>query len=183
MNKENKTIKTVHIVPHTHWDREWYMPFEWHRYRLVHLLDTLIELMETHPDYLYFHLDGQMIVLEDYLAIRPQMRERLFRLIRENRIQVGPWYVLQDEYLISDEANVRDMLIGLSLCREWGFEPVRTGYFPDSFGNISQIPQILSGFGIRTAVFGRGGRDHAEIRWQSEDGSEVAGGFAGRMVP
>ena len=82
MNKENKTIKTVHIVPHTHWDREWYMPFEWHRYRLVHLLDTLIELMETHPDYLYFHLDGQMIVLEDYLAIRPQMRERLFRLIR-----------------------------------------------------------------------------------------------------
>ena len=174
MNKENKTIKTVHIVPHTHWDREWYMPFEWHRYRLVHLLDTLIELMETHPDYLYFHLDGQMIVLEDYLAIRPQMRERLFRLIRENRIQVGPWYVLQDEYLISDEANVRDMLIGLSLCREWGFEPVRTGYFPDSFGNISQIPQILSGFGIRTAVFGRGGRDHAEIRWQSEDGSEVA---------
>ncbi len=167
-------MKTVHIVPHTHWDREWYMPFEWHRYRLVQLLDSLIALMENDPEYPYFHLDGQMIVLEDYLAIRPYMRERLFRLIRENRIQVGPWYVLQDEYLISDEANVRDMLIGLSMCREWGFEPVRTGYFPDSFGNISQVPQLLNGFGIQTAVFGRGGRDHAEINWRSEDGSQVA---------
>ena len=150
------------------------MPFEWHRYRLVQLLDDIIEQMEKEPAYRCFHLDGQMIVLEDYLAIRPYMRERLFRLIEADRIQVGPWYVLQDEYLISDEANVRNMLIGLALCREWGVEPVMTGYFPDSFGNVSQIPQILNGFSIHTAVFGRGGRDRAEINWQSEDGSSVA---------
>ena len=26
---------TVHIVSHSHWDREWYLPFEQHRMRLV----------------------------------------------------------------------------------------------------------------------------------------------------
>ena len=107
--------KTLHIIPHSHWDREWYLPFEKHRLRLVKLLDTLIELMEGDPSYSTYHLDGQMIVIEDYLAIRPQMRERLLALIREGRIRVGPWYVLQDEYLTGGEANVRNMLVGLGM--------------------------------------------------------------------
>jgi len=174
MENTSLTKKIFHIVPHSHWDREWYMPFEWHRYRLIQLIDDIIEVMEKDPEYRCFHLDGQMIVLEDYLAIKPYMRERLFRLIHDGRIQVGPWYVLQDEYLISEEANVRNMLIGLEMCRELGVEPVMTGYFPDSFGNISQIPQILNGFDIRTAVFGRGGNNNSEINWCSEDGSRVA---------
>ena len=32
---------TAHIISHSHWDREWYMPFEKHRYYLVKLMDTL----------------------------------------------------------------------------------------------------------------------------------------------
>ncbi len=172
--QDNKR-KTIHIVPHTHWDREWYMPFELHRYYLVRLMDSLIEHMENNPEYTYFHLDGQVIVIEDYLSIKPHMKDRLLHLIHTNRIQIGPWYVLQDEYLTSGEANVRNMLIGLDICRQLSAEPVMTGYFPDSFGNISQIPQILNGFGISTAVFGRGGKDYSEINWVSEDGSSVCG--------
>ena len=102
--------KTLHIIPHSHWDREWYMPFEKHRARLVDLLDTLIRVMEENPDYLYYHLDGQFIVIEDYLEIRPSMKDRLLKLIKDGRICVGPWYVLQDETLISGEANVRNMI-------------------------------------------------------------------------
>ncbi len=181
--------KTLHIIPHSHWDREWYLPFEKHRIRLVELMDDLIETMELDPDYKAFHLDGQYIVLEDYLEIRPQMKERLLALIRADRIQIGPWYVLQDEYLTSGEANVRNMLYGIRLCKALGAKPVETGYFPDAFGNISQAPQIIRGFGFDTAVFGRGvndiGADNALIRqkglsgseliWRSPDGSEVAG--------
>ena len=148
--------KELHIIPHTHWDREWYMSFEEHRYHLVELLDTLIETMEQNPDYRYFHLDGQMIVLDDYLEIKPYMRERLLRLIRDGRIQVGPFYMLQDEFLISGEANVRNVLYGFKKSREYGVEPVKIGYFPDTFGNISQMPQILNGFDIYEAVVGRG---------------------------
>ncbi|MBP3666671.1 MAG: alpha-mannosidase [Clostridia bacterium] len=179
--------KTLHIIPHSHWDREWYLPFEKHRVRLVELFDTLIDVMEQNPDYTYYHMDGQYIVIDDYLEIKPHMRERLMKLIRDGRIHVGPWYVLQDEYLTSGEANVRNMLYGLRLCREIGAEPVETGYFPDSFGNISQAPQIVRGFGFDNAVFGRGindvGSDNqiikqngittSELIWRGADGSEV----------
>ena len=179
--------KTLHLIPHTHWDREWYMGFERHRMRLVELFDSLINLMENNPEYTYYHLDGQFIVIEDYLEIRPEMRERLLRLVKADRIQIGPWYVLQDEYLTSGEANVRNMLYGIKLCREFGAEPVMSGYFPDSFGNISQIPQILKGFGIDSAIFGRGigtvaynnevseNANPSEWLWSAPDGSEVLG--------
>lgn len=165
----------IHIVPHAHWDREWYMSFEQHRFRLVQLLDSLIRTMEQDPEYRYFHLDGQMIVLEDYLEIRPYMRDRLLKLIREGRIRVGPWYILQDEYLTSDEANVRNMMIGLDMGEELGVPVERIGYLPDSFGNISQMPQLLRKCGMDRVAFGRGVTNMAEILWEAPDGSRVLG--------
>ena len=181
--------KQLHIISHSHWDREWYMGFEQHRARLVELMDALIDKMETDEEYRYFHLDGHVLALEDYLEIRPENRKRLEKLIRDGRIQVGPWYVLQDEFLTSGEANVRNMLEGLRYCEENGYEPVMSGYFPDAFGNISQAPQILKGFGIDNAVFGRGmgiifednkpaeaeGSAKKELNWHSPDGSCVMG--------
>src|SRR5215210_9263440 len=62
----------IHVISHTHWDREWYLTYEQFRLRLVGLIDRLLDLMEQHPDFEYFHLDGQTIVLEDYLELRPQ---------------------------------------------------------------------------------------------------------------
>ena len=177
----------MHIIPHSHWDREWYMGFERHRMRLVELFDTLIDVMEKNPDYTYYHMDGQFVTVEDYLEVRPGMKDRLMALIRADRIQIGPWYILQDEYLTCGESNVRNMLYGIKLCRSVGADPVMTGYFPDAFGNISQAPQILKQFGIDNAAFGRGvsevGFDNAiaekpnpsEWRWSSPDGSEVIG--------
>ncbi len=181
--------KYLHIISHSHWDREWYLGFEQHRARLVELIDALIETMEADPEFQYFHLDGHTIVLEDYLTVRPEMKERLDKLIHDGRIQVGPWYVLQDEFLTSGEANVRNMMEGLRYCAEQGYEPVKTGYFPDAFGNISQAPQLLRGFGIDNAVFGRGvrvilednhpepptGKPVKELNWCSPDGSKVMG--------
>lgn len=186
---QSKMKKTLHIIPHSHWDREWYLPFEKHRRHLVRLFDTLIGVMEENEDYTYYHMDGQYVVIEDYLEVRPQMRDRLMKLIRAGRIRIGPWYILQDEYLTSGEANVRNMLYGIKLCRSIGAEYVETGYFPDAFGNISQAPQLLRGFGFDNAVFGRGINDVAadnelirdkgitksELIWRAPDGSEVIG--------
>ena len=179
--------KILHVIPHSHWDREWYLPFDKHRVYLVELFDALIDTMEKDPDYTYYHMDGQYVVIDDYLEIKPHMRDRLMKLIRDGRIHVGPWYVLQDEYLTSGEANIRNMLYGLRLCRAIGAAPVETGYFPDSFGNISQAPQIVRGFGFDNAVFGRGindvgsdnqiikqsGMTTSELIWRGADGSEV----------
>ncbi len=181
--------KTLHIIPHSHWDREWYQSFEAHRIKLVELFDAIIEEMEKSDEYTYYHMDGQFIPVEDYLEIRPHMRDRLQKLIKEGRIQVGPWYVLQDEFLTSGEANVRNMLYGIQLSKKFGAEPLMCGYFPDAFGNVGQAPQICQGFGIDNAVFGRGlndvGSDNQVIRqngitkseliWRAPDGSEVIG--------
>ena len=115
----------LYIISHTHWDREWYMSFESHRARLVELMDALIEIMENEPSYKYFHLDGQTIVIEDYLEIKPFMKPRLDALIKDGRIKVGPWYVLQDETLISGEANIRNMLEGYRFCNSGSFRKCR----------------------------------------------------------
>ena len=162
------------------------MDFELHRKRLVKLIDDILETMEKDPDFTRYHLDGQVLVLSDYLEIRPQNKERLLALIKDGRIKVGPFYILQDAFLTSGEANIRNLTEGLDVCRSLGVEPVKIGYFPDTFGLISQYPQMLKDADINAAAFGRGlintGADNtvfsaaygkSEIEWVSPDGSTV----------
>lgn len=179
--------KKVHIISHSHWDREWYMPFEYHRYLLVELIDDIISLCENDPNFKYFHLDGQIIPIYDYLEIKPENKEKLLKYIKNGQIQIGPWYILQDAFLSGAEANIRNLLYGLKHSKKLGANPPMVGYFPDTFGNISQAPQILNKFGIDFACFGRGlnevgfdnqivkqdGINKSELIWKSEDGSEV----------
>ena len=103
---------TMHVVSHTHWDREWYLPFQLFRVRLVDLIDHLIDLLERDPTFRHFNLDGQTAMIEDYLEIGPEKRAALQRLARAGRVSVGPWYVLNDEFLASGESTVRSLLIG-----------------------------------------------------------------------
>ncbi|MBB6674572.1 alpha-mannosidase [Cohnella nanjingensis] len=173
-----RTFDTVHVVSHTHWDREWYEDFQGFRIRLVYLIDELLDLMEREPNYRYFLMDGQTIVLDDYLEIRGENRERLLKLIRDGRIGVGPWYVMPDEFLVSGESLIRNLLKGFRSARALGVEPVKSGYIPDIFGHNSQFPQILRGFGIDNAVLFRGfhgDADPSEIWWEGADGSRVLG--------
>ena len=107
-------MRRVSIVPHTHWDREWYAPFQTFRMRLVELLDGLIPQLETDPDYRHFILDGQMAVIDDYLAVRPEASTAAPARPR-GRVAMGPWYILMDEFLVSGETIVRDMQLGLDV--------------------------------------------------------------------
>ena len=126
--------KTVHIISHSHWDREWYLPLERHKMKLLDLIDTNMELFDKDPGFYSFHLDGQTIVLDDYLEIRPEKREELLRHVREGHFRVGPFYILQDEFLTSGEANVRNIQTGIREAKAYG-NLTKVGYFPDAFGN------------------------------------------------
>jgi mannosylglycerate hydrolase len=164
---------TLFIVSHTHWDREWYLPFQEFRIRLVKLVDKLLDILAKDAGYRHFTLDGQTIILEDYLAIRPERRKELERYVREGRLLIGPWYVSADEFLVSPEALIRNLMLGHRLAEGFG-AVMKVGYIPDSFGHISQLPQILQGFGIETAVLQRGLADEdTELSWQAPDESEV----------
>ena len=166
---------TVFVIPHTHWDREWYATFQQFRIRLVHVLDALLDLLERDPSFTHFNLDAQTVVLQDYLEIRPEQREILQKFVRDCRLGVGPWYVLPDEFLVSGESLVRNLLLGHRIASDFGHVQ-KVGYIPDTFGHISQLPQILQGFGIPFAMHFRGldeGDLKSELWWQSPDGSRV----------
>ena len=166
-------MHTLTIVSHTHWDREWYQPYQEYRIRLVQLVDRLLDLLEQDPEYRYFSLDGQTIILEDYLEVRPEREQELREHIREGRLLIGPWYILPDEFLVSPEATIRNLILGDRTARAFGAK-MTVGYVPDCFGHISQLPQILRGFGLDTAALWRGvGEAPNEFLWAGPDGSQV----------
>ncbi len=165
---------TAFVVPHTHWDREWHRPFESFRARLVEVIDEVLTILEDDPEYRRFTLDGQAIVLEDYLELRPEKRDALRRHIQAGRLRIGPWYVLADEFLVSPEALIRNLALGRRICGSFG-PPMPVGYTPDSFGHVSQLPLLASGFGLDSVVFERGVGDEGErlrgeFTWVAADG-------------
>ncbi|MGL4911871.1 MAG: alpha-mannosidase [Romboutsia sp.] len=183
--------RTAHIISHTHWDREWYLPYETHHMMLIETMDTLLDKFENDPEFKFYHLDGQTVLLEDYLEVRPEKRDLLTKVIQEGKLKIGPWYVLQDEFLTSSEANVRNLQYGHKDAFQYNVDACKIGYFPDSFGNMGQAPQILKQAGIETAAFGRGVKPtgfnnevsaddkfespYSEMYWESPDGSKVLG--------
>ena len=123
-------MRKLILVSHTHWDREWYQPFQEFRIRLVRLMDKLLAILEQDPDYRHFTLDGQTVVLEDYLEVRPDREAALRRHIRAGRLLVGPWYILPDEFLVGGEAIIRNLLRGHRIARDFG-NVMKVGYLPD----------------------------------------------------
>lgn len=169
--------RTYHLIPHTHWDREWYLTRATFQSRLVPTLDDLIQRLEADPAFRSFLLDGQTVHLEDYLGVRPEMEPRVRALVAAGRLQVGPWYVLADEIIPSGESLVRNLLAG-------GAQAARLGgrlavlYSPDAFGHPATWPALGAEFGISSGVLWRGyggepGQDGDLFRWRAPDGREI----------
>lgn len=169
-----KLPKAMWIVPHTHWDREWYEPHDVFRARLVVVLDGLLTLLEHEPAY-KFTLDGQSAAIEDYLDIRPEQGKRVCAAVSRGQLALGPFQILLDEFCCDGETIVRNLEHGIRSARKLGRE-MRVGYLPDMFGHAAQTPQILRGFGIADAALWRGvpGEvDKHAFVWEALDGSAV----------
>ncbi len=169
------TVRRIAIVPHTHWDREWYKSYQDFRLSLVELVDTLIPLLESDASYPHFMLDGQMAVIDDYLEVRPEAEGRLRALAASGRVSVGPWYILMDEFLASGETIWRNLQMGIERGAAFG-GVMDVGYLPDMFGHIAQMPQILAAAGFRDSVVWRGVPSSVTKNafvWEAPDGSSV----------
>ncbi|MDE3192848.1 MAG: hypothetical protein KGN00_04080, partial [Chloroflexota bacterium] len=168
---------TIYVVPHTHWDREWYERFEVYRARLVRMVGKLLDLLERDDAFTAFTFDGHAIWAEDHLAVRPEDRPRIERLVRSGRLLIGPWYVLADYLLVSGESIVRNFQEGLRVSAAFG-RAMRVCYVADPFGHPAQMPQIARGFGYTTYVFARGVGEEgeelgSEFRWEAPSGDRV----------
>lgn len=182
----------VLMVSHTHWDREWYRTFEAFRARLVDTVDRVLDLLAADPGW-EFLLDGQAIVVEDYLAVRPERRAELEAAVAAGRLAVGPWYVQPDSLLPSGEAHVRNLLEGRRVARSIGACSA-VAYTPDSFGHPAQLPAIFAGFGLGPFVYWRGNGNEIDdlgpiYRWVAPSGDAVTayhlarGYFAAAYLP
>ncbi|MEP6781246.1 MAG: hypothetical protein ABJC26_15220, partial [Gemmatimonadaceae bacterium] len=166
----------VCIVAHTHWDREWYHSAPRFRQRLMALVDALLEddPTITRP----FLLDGQAVVLEDYLAVRPERIGELAERLKIGAIEAGPWYVLADGLIPSGEAVVRNLLAGRRVLRRLNAVPPGVAYCPDTFGHPAALPFIASEFGFPVAIVWRGlggvRSPHGDvIQWCTKSGESV----------
>jgi alpha-mannosidase len=168
---------TFHLVPHTHWDREWYLPRAAFVARLVPAVDDLVARLESEPGFRSFLLDGQTVLAEDYLRVRPDRLESLRRLVRDGRLQVGPWYVLADQLIPSGESLLRNLLAGAADSERLGGRS-DVLYSPDAFGHPAVWPSLAREFGIAYGVLWRGlggepGGDGDLFRWFGPDGRSV----------
>ena len=167
--------RRVHYVLSTHWDREWHQTFQDFRYRLVHLLDQVIAGWEEGRLKGPFQTDGQAIILEDYLEVRPERRELVEQLAREGKFVIGPWYTLPDEFTVSGESLIRNLRLGREIAREFGGTPSAAGFVCDCFGQNSQLPQIFAGFGIQGGFIWRGTNTQGKrnVLWTGADGTPL----------
>jgi len=169
-------MKKIHIVSHTHWDREWYRSYEYFRDKLVFVIDSLLSILENDSSYKHFLLDGQTSILEDYLEIKAENTEKIKSFINTDRISVGPLYIQPDEFAPDGESLIRNLQLGIGIAEKFG-KSMMIGYFPDSFGHTGQLPQILQGFGIDSAVITRGVPAHkiqsSEFIWEGLNGDTV----------
>lgn len=166
----------VHVVPHSHWDREWYFTTSRSKIYLMKDFCDVLDTLEKQEDFKYFMIDAQASLLDDYLKWKPEDEERIKKLVSKKKLVIGPWYTQTDQLVISGESIVRNLYYGMDRCRDFG-EPMKVGYVPDSFGQSAQMPQIYRGFGIDSSLFWRGVSDDmvdtTEFIWKGSDGSEV----------
>ncbi len=168
---------TFHLIPHTHWDREWYLPRAAFTARLVPAVDDLLALLESDPAYRSFLLDGQTVLVEDYLAVRPDREASLRALAQSGRLQLGPWYVLADELIPSGESLIRNLLYGAIDTARWGGR-LDVAYSPDAFGHPAILPVLAREFGLKAAALWRGiggepGQTRDVYRWRGADGRDL----------
>lgn len=166
----------VHVVPHSHWDREWYFTTSRSKIYLIKDFKDVLDTLEEQEEFKFFMIDAQASLLDDYLKWRPQDEDRIRDLVQRKKLVIGPWYTQTDQLVISGESIVRNLYYGIERCKDFG-EHMKVGYVPDSFGQSAQMPQIYRGFGIDSSLFWRGVSDDmvdtTEFNWKGSDGSEV----------
>lgn len=167
---------SAHYISGTHWDREWYRPFEEYRILLVDIMDTVLDLLAEGGAFRYFHLDGQTCMIDDYLDIRPERRDQFEVMVRDGRILIGPWFTMPDLFGPGAESLVRNLLLGRRIASSWGASSMPVAYTCDMFGHPAQMPQIYAGFDLPYCILGRGTNEHTTppfFEWHAPDGSRV----------
>ncbi|WP_303862676.1 alpha-mannosidase [Alkalibaculum bacchi] len=146
---------TAHLVNHTHWDREWYFSTMDALVLSEQLFTEVLNELENNPS-ANFTLDGQVSIVDEYVAIHPEAKVQIKKLVANHQLFIGPWYTQTDALLPDAESIIRNLVIGINdTINNYG-EPMMVGYLPDTFGFNAQMPTLLQQVGIDNFIFWRG---------------------------
>lgn len=170
----------IHVMTHTHWDRDWFLPQEFINEWLDELFDRLMPLIEAVPDYAYV-IDGQTSIIDDYLERHPERYAAIKAKAEAGNLLLGPYYGQIDWRVVGEESLMRNLYIGMRDARRYG-NCMPCGWVIDNFGHCSQSPQIHALFGIEDVFLWRGPVfENDEIRsafqWQGGDGTRLRGHY------
>ncbi|MFD2305387.1 glycosyl hydrolase [Enterococcus termitis] len=168
-------MTNVHIVNHTHWDREWYFTSMDALVLSDQLFTDVITELQKNPE-ASFVLDGQLSILDDYLELYPEKLTEIQALIAAKQLFIGPWFTQTDAFFTSGESVLRNAMIGMYESKKYG-EIMPIGYLPDTFGFNAQIPVILNEAGLENIILWRGVHlgEHVQspyFKWESLGGSQ-----------
>ena len=90
--------RKIHVIPHSHWDREWYFTTSRSKVYLMKDLGDVLNTLENDPEFKYFMVDAQGSLLDDYIKWRPQDKERISKLVNDGRIPLQ--LIMSDSYSI-----------------------------------------------------------------------------------
>lgn len=165
----------VHVIPHSHWDREWYFNCARSNVYLVKHIKEVLEHLEKNSEFTYL-MDAQSSLAEEYLSFCPEDRERIKKLVKEERLFFGPWYTQTDQLVISQESIVRNLLYGSKYANDLGGY-FNVAYAPDIFGQAGNMPQIYKQFKMDRFLFWRGVSNNrlpkTEFIWKGSDGTQM----------
>lgn len=169
--------KKVYVVPHSHWDREWYFTIEDSNILLSENMPYLMDVLEHDKEYKSYTFDAQLSVVEELIKLYPEEQERLKNLVSDKRIFIGPWYTQTDSILVNKESIIRNLLYGTRLGNKYGHS-MKVGYLPDIFGQNAYLPSIFKGFDIQDSVLQRGVytedlKENLNFKWVSPDNESV----------
>ena len=117
-------------------------------------------------------------MIDDYLEMRPERLKQVEMLVKQGKLIIGPWFTLSEDFNVSHEALIRNLLLGRKSVQKYGGKPGTVAYKPASWGQTGQLPQILANFGLDKVMFYRGISHHecdAEWVWQGVDGTRILG--------
>ena len=171
-------MKKIHLVNHTHWDREWYFTLQDSLVLSDIVFSKVINELENNPT-MNFEIDGQASVVEEYLRCNPNDIERVKKLIENKQLFIGPWYTQTDCLLVTDESILKNLLIGIREANKMGGSSM-CGYLPDTFGFNAQLPTLLNHAGINSFFSWRGidygvNVDAPYYIWKGLSGKKVVG--------
>ena len=167
-------MKTIYLVPHTHYDVAWAFSKEDSLAINEEILKEVMKLMQV-PEF-KFCLE-QTFLLQEMEKRNPQLWQGLKKMIEEGKLEiVDGQYLMPDTMLPTGEVLVREILFGKRYCQEkFGIE-VPVAWAADSFGMNAQLPQIYRKAGYKWLAFRRGARaeiTQSEFIWQGLDGSTI----------